>query len=402
MSEHPKPPACHNSSERWILLSLAAAAFVCAGAAIIRRGRQQLRRVKPPPLRATILSQPAGATIRLDGRRVGRTPLFEIPVQAGEHELLLQKPGYKPYRVRIYAAKKDETYSARLKPAGRARLEITSTPPGAKAYVDGAPAGETPAAVGELTPGEHLVRVLGPNGEAWEQTVRVAAGQTARAHADMKQAAIQRLKDRLAERPGDFESAARLAEELLAAGLAEDAETALAGAWRLALERPWTDAVYKELRRTLAAAYARPPGDRRHGEAMRALVERQLAAALKQRPQDGRLIRFAENVLSSAPGRPPAAWVFEQLLRRSPENAVACAALARLYLRGRRIQDAARALQQAERCAGRDWRLWRTIAQTYEDAGQQAAAKRLLKKCLLYCDDAAERARIRSRLKRME
>jgi TonB family protein len=53
------------------------------------------------PLR--VLSQPVGSAVLLDGKEIGRTPLDDVKISSGAHEVRLELAGYQPWKTRIEA-----------------------------------------------------------------------------------------------------------------------------------------------------------------------------------------------------------------------------------------------------------------------------------------------------------
>jgi hypothetical protein len=64
---------------------------------------------------------PAEARITLDGRSVGRAKDYDgrssvLGVAAGAHEVLIEAPGYEPWRTKVYLSDTTEVLKAVLKP----------------------------------------------------------------------------------------------------------------------------------------------------------------------------------------------------------------------------------------------------------------------------------------------
>ena len=71
--------------------------------------------VEPPP-RLRVLTRPDGSEVRVDGVSVGVTPL-DITVSAGEHDVLVQRPGFVTHRRRVRTVEgATETITAELGP----------------------------------------------------------------------------------------------------------------------------------------------------------------------------------------------------------------------------------------------------------------------------------------------
>ncbi len=143
---------------------------------------------------ATIASNPAGASVTIDGVLHGRTPIkLELPL--GQHALELQlgsatrsipltvEPGVTVAQFADLTPAVPSQAPTQRAPAPApevkpGRLEITSDPPGAIVRVDGTLRGNTPLVLTDLVDGDHRV-VVGSGDEAIARRVRVAAGATA-------------------------------------------------------------------------------------------------------------------------------------------------------------------------------------------------------------------------------
>jgi PEGA domain-containing protein len=107
----------------------------------------------------TVESEPAGASVTIDGKERGRTP-FLAPVAAGPHELVLRLAGRREVGTE-FTMPKDKDLSLRMElgqTAGAPRLTVASAPVGAAVLVDGKEVGLTPWS-GELKLGDHAVQV---------------------------------------------------------------------------------------------------------------------------------------------------------------------------------------------------------------------------------------------------
>ena len=93
----------------------------------------------------TIDSEPPGAEVFLDGTSLDLETPAVIPILSGEHEILLQKNGYKAHRQRLLAvAGVDRTLPKILLTKADARLSINSRPADASVIVNGNYSGQTP------------------------------------------------------------------------------------------------------------------------------------------------------------------------------------------------------------------------------------------------------------------
>ena len=123
-------------------------------------------------------SEPAGASILLNGSSRGVTPLELDQIPSGEVEVVLQMEGYAPYRERLVLKAGDAVrVEARLVMQPGA-LAVVAQPAAARVYVNNEFRGETPVRLDGLPPGEYRVRAERSGFEADARTVRVRAGET--------------------------------------------------------------------------------------------------------------------------------------------------------------------------------------------------------------------------------
>jgi TonB family protein len=137
-----------------------------------------------------ILSEPAGARVRVDGEVKGQTPLDLADLPLGSHEVRFDLRGFEPQaRTAVLSA---EVPSAEVKVSlARATpttgtADILSTPAGATVSVDGKPAGRTPLSAVALKPGARRVEISLEGHEPWSGTVDVVAGQKGRVEVRLK------------------------------------------------------------------------------------------------------------------------------------------------------------------------------------------------------------------------
>ncbi|WFB35646.1 PEGA domain-containing protein [Kiritimatiellota bacterium B12222] len=124
-----------------------------------------------------VLSNPTGATVFVDGRNEGTTPLSLDQIAKGQRDVLLQYPGHEPYRQNVLIAASDTTrIDATLTPLPGG-LSVISIPGKARVYVDGEFTGEAPVTLKNLAPGAHNIRVESRGHAEESRTVQIERGE---------------------------------------------------------------------------------------------------------------------------------------------------------------------------------------------------------------------------------
>lgn len=127
----------------------------------------------------TIVSNPAGAIILIDGENRGSTPA-QLDLIQGERQLMLQLTGYADWQqsLEITANEAQDLGNIALQAAAGV-LELSSRPPGANVTLDGEFQGQTPLAL-ELQPNkQQRLAVFKPGYRRHIETVQLASGETA-------------------------------------------------------------------------------------------------------------------------------------------------------------------------------------------------------------------------------
>lgn len=135
-------------------------------------------------VRVTFDSSPPGAAVYIDGKESGvrgySSPTFKIRLTRGQHRLLLELAGYKPFEQMI-DVRRAQTFAFTLE---RAQVKVEIKPPGTddtarggEIFVDGTAAGTVPAQL-EMSPGRHLIEVRKPDYHIFSETLEVTGTET--------------------------------------------------------------------------------------------------------------------------------------------------------------------------------------------------------------------------------
>ncbi len=125
---------------------------------------------------------PEGASVRVDGRVVGRAPLASVVlVDPGRRMVEISAPGYRTVRTQVtVTAGQLVSLGIRLQPKALVgKVFISSPVEGARASIDGGPPRPLPLEL-ELSVGSHKVRVGAPGHSSQALTVLVHPGETTR------------------------------------------------------------------------------------------------------------------------------------------------------------------------------------------------------------------------------
>ncbi len=167
--------------------------------------------------RLLVRSTPSGASVEVDGVARGVTPLALRDLDLGAREIAVTRNGYVPEERRIVLTKARPSRSVEVRlsaaaTAGRAVsperaqprpreggpsppasivkpvvstgvLAVESLPTGASVTVNGTPSGTTPLTLNDLPPGDYRVTISLSGYRDFATTVRVVAGERARAAA---------------------------------------------------------------------------------------------------------------------------------------------------------------------------------------------------------------------------
>lgn len=131
------------------------------------------------PTGLRIETDPAGATVAIDGKEVGVSPLALRSIPPGVRTVRVARPGYAPAELSLEIVADVPLAPLRfsLQPT-EARATVTSNPAGAFLLIDGRDAGKTPKSDFSLSPGPHNFRVEASGYQPWRKRVEARAGET--------------------------------------------------------------------------------------------------------------------------------------------------------------------------------------------------------------------------------
>ncbi len=125
-----------------------------------------------------INSSPQGAQIYLEGVYKGLTPLTINNLPSGSYQLTLTKSGYIPYEQFVTILPLQTTTVNAILALPNGNLTITSVPPFANVYFEGAYVGLTPITLVNLPPGDYELLVTKTNYANYSANVAVISNST--------------------------------------------------------------------------------------------------------------------------------------------------------------------------------------------------------------------------------
>lgn len=131
------------------------------------------------PATLEVTSQPSGATVLVDGRARGRTPL-SLQLEPGSHRVEVRKEGYRPHTATVrLRGQGQERLSPTLAPSP-GTLVLTSEPPGARVVVNGVERGYTPLTLKNMPAKTYRIEIQRGGYYSSSRKVALGAGQTRR------------------------------------------------------------------------------------------------------------------------------------------------------------------------------------------------------------------------------
>jgi hypothetical protein len=127
-----------------------------------------------------VTSSPSDANVYLDNTYKGITPLTITDVSHGHHHIELTLTGYQNWFGNVeVTAGETSSVSATLTPAPPATgsISVSSSPSGARIYLDGAYKGRTPETITRVSPNSHNIKLEHDGYYKWSTTVGVTAGR---------------------------------------------------------------------------------------------------------------------------------------------------------------------------------------------------------------------------------
>lgn len=215
-AEGPSGPARSGRSDH-VLFPVLILLVMIGGGLGLNAHRQHLESLRHPWLEAT--STPQGATVFLNGRVVGATPLRLENLEPGTYALRFEKHGHAPLLYRQEIEKPGAQVFVKLQPLASGRLIVDVQPKGAEVLLDGVLSGHTPLTLNNVTAGPHELLVRRTNFQPYLRRLDLKAGETQTfAGVAMQDLILRALMERQRMEPWRISSATELATYLFLSG----------------------------------------------------------------------------------------------------------------------------------------------------------------------------------------
>ncbi len=130
------------------------------------------------PGKLSILSEPVGATVLLNNKAVGSTPLSLDNLEEGKYEVQLHKKNFQVWSEKINIQSGQLSEIKGLLEVIPGEISISSTPSKALVYIDDIKIGLTPLLIQNKRPGATVVRIVKPRYKVQVEQVTIKPGET--------------------------------------------------------------------------------------------------------------------------------------------------------------------------------------------------------------------------------
>lgn len=200
-----------------ILFPLLIVLVMVAGVVGLQAYRQYRESLRKPWLEAT--STPSGATVFLNGRWVGATPLRLEELETGTYAVRFEKHGHEPVVHKQELEKPGAQVAVQLLPVAAGRMVVEVEPKGAEVLLDGVIVGHTPLTLNNITTGPHELLVRRTNFQPYLRRLDLKAGETQTfAGVTLQDMILKTLQERRRMEPWRISNATELATYLLLSG----------------------------------------------------------------------------------------------------------------------------------------------------------------------------------------
>lgn len=184
--------------------------------------------VLPKSVAFRVDSAPDKATVFIDDKYFGLTPLTVKDLVPGHHFVKLTKRDHLPWTKLVELLYAEEKLDAKLALKPKGSLLVTSEPAQADVYIDGEYEGKTPLEKKNIDANPYSLRLEKEQFIPWEAEIEVRAGEQGKVEAKLKSKVESWYRERLRENPNDVSCHTELAHYHMVRGELDKAVKAIA------------------------------------------------------------------------------------------------------------------------------------------------------------------------------
>lgn len=156
---------------------------------------------EPQGNRLAVASQPSGASVFLNGRLAGATPILITGLEFGRYVLRLEKDGHKTETRRLELSRARHDLDIALKTVPTGRMVVKVVPAGAEVLLDGVLIGLTPLAPTMVSAGSHDLMIRKTNFEPFVKRIEVIPGDSLVFKTELRDKILAMLKRQVSAEP---------------------------------------------------------------------------------------------------------------------------------------------------------------------------------------------------------
>jgi hypothetical protein len=133
--------------------------------------------LKMKPGAVSITSEPTEATVLLDDKEAGTTPITITDLMPGIHNLEVKMKGYEKWYEQVDVIPDKENSFAAVLRKSTGSISVKSNPINAKLYIDGQEIGTTPNTLKSIEIGSHEFEVVCKGYKSWKKSINIKKGK---------------------------------------------------------------------------------------------------------------------------------------------------------------------------------------------------------------------------------
>jgi tetratricopeptide (TPR) repeat protein len=165
-----------------LLTAVLVAVLVCVLLSHKKQQPAQEKSALPSPVaqkddpRIWIETEPAGASLLVNGKLVGSTPIRIEGLAPGQYGVRLEKDGCEPVALKVDYSGENLTLKRKMDPLPTGSLSVTVNPEGSEVLLDGDVVGYTPLNLARVTTGAHQLLVRKTNYDSYASSITINPG----------------------------------------------------------------------------------------------------------------------------------------------------------------------------------------------------------------------------------